>query len=74
MFLQKRESPLSTLSEIQEYPIHISLLENVGWEIGNKKAKKIYKKEPSTGAIVYDKDNQPILDADFDDVLQDIWN
>jgi type I restriction enzyme M protein len=74
VFLQKREKPLTTLDNIDEYPVYINLLENVGWEIGNKKAKKIYKREPSTGTILYDKTNQPILDADFDEILGDLYN
>ncbi len=74
VFLQKRERPLASIHDDSSYPVHMNLLESVGWEIGNKKAKKVYKREPETGAIVYDKNNEPVLDADFDKVLLDLWN
>lgn len=74
LILEKRERPLLDPQETEDYPVYINLLESVGWEIGNKIAKRIYKRNPQNGAIQLDDDNNPILDADFDEVLADLYS
>ncbi|MBK9745855.1 MAG: N-6 DNA methylase [Chloroflexi bacterium] len=74
LILEKREQPLRNLMDIDEYPVFVNTLDSVGWNIGDQKARKIYRYEPETGAIVLDQNNQPVLDADFDEVLADLFN
>lgn len=72
VFLEKRKEPLPDYTHCENYPVHVNMLESVGWDIGNKKAKKVFKRDPETGAVILDTNNEPVLDADFDEVLQDL--
>lgn len=74
LILEKRSEPLSEPELTEEYPVYANLLSSVGWDIGNKQAKKIYKKDMSTGALLLDETNNPILDADFDAILDDLYS
>lgn len=73
LVVEKRKKPLDIPELTKDYPVYVNLLDSVGWDIGNKQAKKIYKKDLETGAIVFDEDNVPVLDADFDEVLRDLY-
>jgi len=74
LILEKRETPLTNCADTEDYPLYVNSIESVGWDIGNKKAKKIYRRESETGAVVLDRNNQPMLEADFDEVLSDLLN
>lgn len=74
LVLEKRHEPLIDPQQTEDYPVYVNLLESVGWEIGNKQASKIYKHDPKDGALVLDDNNDPILDADFDKVLDDLYS
>lgn len=75
LILERRNDPLSSPSETEDYPIYVNFLESVGWEVGNSKARKIYKRDPSSGVLLLDGEtNAPILDADFDIVERDLLN
>jgi type I restriction enzyme M protein len=73
LILEKRKRPLNDPLNTEEYPVYVNLLESVGWNIGNKKAEPIYKRNRNDGAILLDLNNDPILDADFSDVLNDLY-
>ena len=72
LFLEKRKIPLEEPSKTEEYPVYVNLLESVGWEIGNKQAKKLYRHHAQSGAIVLNEQNEPVLDAGFEEVIQDL--
>lgn len=74
LVLEKRDDPLIDPQETKDYPVYVNLLESVGWEIGNKTAKKIFKRNPNDGALLLDEDNNPVLDADFNEVLTDLYS
>lgn len=74
VFLERRAKPLLNPSETEDYPVYVNYLESVGWNIGNKKAQKIYKRDPLSGAVILNEKNEPILDADFDEVEIDLLN
>ena len=57
--------------ESKDYHFFVGLVESVGWRVGDKKAVPIYQRDPETGHLVLDQSNDPMLDADFDTVLND---
>jgi type I restriction enzyme M protein len=69
--MEKRETPLDRARDSERYPFYTGLLESVGWSVGDKRADRVYKREPETGAYLLDAANDRIIDADFDRVLQD---
>ena len=69
--VQRRESPLASASDSEEYPIYFGMIESVGWRAGDKTAKPVYLRDQETGAIVLDEDNNAILDSDFDTLLEE---
>jgi len=73
VLLEKRDEPLRAAKESDSYPFYAGLLESVGWSVWNKRAKRIYKRNPEDGALLLNKDNEPIIDADFDRVLGDLY-
>jgi type I restriction enzyme M protein len=73
LFMERRKKPLDDPKDSEKYPVYVNLLESVGWEISNKGAKRIVKRNPMDGAAVLDKNNEPVIDADFDDVLKDLY-
>ncbi len=73
LILEKREKPLEDARQTKDYPVYVNLLENVGWDIGKKKAEPLFKRDMSDGSILLDKENKPILDADFPDILNDLY-
>jgi type I restriction enzyme M protein len=74
LILEKRKRPLDNPNKSEEYPVYVNLLENVGWDIGNKKAEPVYKRNLSDGSVVLDQNNKPVLDADFGDILDDLYH
>lgn len=73
LILEKRKRPLDDPEDTLEYPVYVNLLERVGWNIANKKAEPIYRRDLDTGAVILDENNEPILDADFNEVLKDLY-
>lgn len=69
--LEKREVPLDRAADSERYPFHAGLLESVGWSVGDKGGNRVYKRDPETGAYLLDADNERLIDADFDRVLND---
>jgi type I restriction enzyme M protein len=71
VFLERRETPLIRSSDSEGYPFHVGMVESVGWWAGDKNARPIYRQDPATGDFLLDYANEPIIDADFPDILQD---
>jgi len=74
LILEKRKQPLLNPDDTEEYPVYVNLLDKVGWDIGNKKAQPIYRKNENDGTNILNTDNEPILDADFQEVLSELYH
>ena len=71
VFLEKRENPLPQAADGGGYRFFAGLVESVGWRVGDKKHTPIYRHDPATGQTLLDDKNEPILDTDFAEVLDD---
>lgn len=71
LLLERRADVLPCATDAEDYRFHAGLLESVGWSAGDKRAEPVYRRDPETGELVFDSNNDPILDADFDRVLSD---
>jgi len=71
LVVEKRKEPLIRAADSEDYPFYTGLLESVGWSVGDKKAERIYKRDPETGDYLTDYNNDPLVDADFGRVLQE---
>ena len=71
LYLEKRETPLSTLED-ESYPFAVEMIEKVGWDAGNKKAAPIYKRNQDDGSLIIDENGEPIIDCDFEDAVNRI--
>lgn len=65
VFLERREEQLRTARESKNYRFYVGAVESVGWRAGDKKAVPMYRRNPNSGALILDDENEPILDADF---------
>lgn len=72
IFLEKREIPLTEINSDEAYPVSVQLIENVGWEAGNKRASIVYKRDKSDGSLIVDSDGDLIVDSDFSNALEAI--
>lgn len=73
--LERREEPLADLSSMPDFPIHFNLVEKVGWDLQSKRSGRIYRRDPKDGSFIVDAaTNEPVLDSDFDRVLQDLYS
>ena len=73
LVLEKRKKPIIDPTTDADYPIHFNLLNRVGWDVRNKRADRIYQLSELDGSLILDEDNNPIIDADFDRVLSDLY-
>ena len=69
--LQRRETTLVYAADTEDYPIYFGMIESVGWQAGDKTANPVYLRDSETGSIVLDKDNNAILDSEFDKILDE---
>ncbi|MGK7954557.1 MAG: class I SAM-dependent DNA methyltransferase [Crocosphaera sp.] len=72
LVLEKRIKPLNQVTQTDDYPVYCNLVDSVGWDI-TKKAQKIYKRDADTGELLLNEDNEPILNATFEEVLADLY-
>ena len=71
VYLEKRTEPLRSPQEDTEYVFAVEVVESVGWNVGKKSAKPIYRRDSDDGAYVV-VDGELSLDADFDKILDSI--
>lgn len=74
LYLEKREKPLKSLKETEDYPVAIEIVENLGWEAGNSNAKPSYMRNPEDGSYIFDEEGNPVLQCDFKDIIRKITN
>lgn len=72
VYLEKRKEPIKTLSECDEYHIAIEMIENVGWNLGDKKAAPRFQRNAEDGSYIVDEQGEKVLDADFTSALSNI--
>jgi len=69
--LERRETPLKHANESANYSFFVGNIESVGWRTGDKKAVPVYLRDQQNGDLILDDQNEPILDADFAETLND---
>lgn len=74
VYLEKRASPLTSLTDDDDYAFNVELVESVGWNVGNKKGEPIYRRLPEDGTYLVDTEGDYILEADFQSAQADLWN
>lgn len=74
VFLEKRNEGLEAIPEHEDYMFSVEIVEKVGWEAGNKRAKPVYRRDPEDGSFIIDAAGDPIVDSDFPDKLARIGN
>jgi len=72
VYLEKREEPLADARHDDSYHFSVQMIENVGWNLGNKKPAPRYMRNPEDGSFIIDEDGERILDADFGISLDDL--
>ena len=72
LFLEKRMTPLASMTEMDDYDIAVQVLNKVGWSTGDKGASPTYLRDPSDGTFILDEQGEMIVDSDFDTVLHDL--
>lgn len=73
LFLERRTKELKTIASMPSYQFHVGMVTSVGWSVGDKRASRLFARNSESGAILMDQNNDPIPDADFDDVLEDLF-
>ena len=73
LFLEKRKHSAAIPNNKDEYDFHVGMVTSVGWSVGDKRAERLYAREPETGALVLDENNDPVPDSDFAAVLGDLY-
>lgn len=75
VLLERREAPLADLVAMPDYPVHFNLVEKVGWDLQSNRSGRVYRRDHRDGSFVLDGGtNEPVLDADFDRVLGEIYS
>lgn len=74
VIFERRDKDLDSIEEVEDYPIHFNLVEKVGWDFQSNRSGRIYKRDAKDGALLLDTNNEPILDADFERVLADLYS
>jgi type I restriction enzyme M protein len=72
VYLEKREKPLKQPTDDTNYRFSVQMIENVGWNLGDKKAAARYKRDQLDGSYIIGSDGNKILDSDFVAMLDDM--
>lgn len=72
VYLEKRITPLEHPRDDDAYNVSVQMIENVGWNLGDKKAAPRYQRNPDDGSYIVGDDGDRLLDADFASVLDDL--
>lgn len=71
LFAEKRHKPLEKVQE-EEFYFAVEMIENLGWEAGNKRAETIYRRNQNDGSFIIDENGDLIIDSDFPASLERI--
>lgn len=72
LFLEKRSEPLADSAHDTDYMVSVELIENVGWEVSNKKSKPIYLRADTDGSFITDEVGNKVVRSDFQSTLSSI--
>ena len=72
VYFQKRRKPLTVVTATAGYKFTVQMIENVGWNLGDKKAAPRFVRNQEDGSFVVGKDGERELDADFASVIEDL--
>ncbi len=72
VYLEKRAEPLESVNDIEDYHFSVQMIENVGWNLGDKKAAPRYLRNLEDGSYIINEQGDRSLDADFANALQDL--
>jgi type I restriction enzyme M protein len=72
VYLEKRTAPLKDLKSDRAYRFSVQMIQNVGWNLGDKKAAPRYLRNLKDGSYIVGDDGERILDADFSSALVDL--
>lgn len=72
IFLEKRHQALARSADTDSYDVNIEMIEKVGWDVGNKRAEAIYKRDPLDGSYIVSDDGELLVDSDFEQALVNI--
>lgn len=70
--MERRETPLAHVSEVEDYNFAVQVINRVGWVTGDKKATPTFKRDRADGTYILNEDSDMILDSDFETVLHAI--
>ncbi len=73
LFAEKRHKPLEKIQE-EEFYFAVEMIENLGWEAGNKRAEPIYRRNQKDGSFIINENGDLIVDSDFPVSLERIRN
>jgi len=74
IYLEKRQSPLTSSALDRDYNFAVEIIENLGWDLSKQKAEPLYRRDPNDGTVLLDTDSKPQIEADYDKVLSGIRN
>lgn len=72
VYMEKRDVPLNDARLDSSYNVSVQMIENVGWNLGDKKAAPRYVRNPEDGSFIIDAEGDRLLDADFAGSLDDL--
>jgi type I restriction enzyme M protein len=72
LYMERRQAPLPKADRDSSYRFSVQMIENVGWNLGDKKAAPRYLRNQDDGSFLIDPFGKRILDADFQDSLDDL--
>lgn len=72
VYLEKRSKPISHVSKGRSYNFSVQMIENVGWNLGDKKAAPRFLRNIEDGSYIVGDDGERLLDADFSSALNDL--
>ena len=72
VLMEKRSTPLARARDAESHPFYSGIVESVGWQVGDKRSKRVFKRDLETGAFLTDENNEQIPDADFDRVAAEV--
>ncbi|WP_186272845.1 HsdM family class I SAM-dependent methyltransferase [Mycobacterium kubicae] len=74
IFCEKREEPLKSAKDSEDYPICIEVVERVGYSLTAKSAEPLYSRDSKDGTYLVDTDGDLIVESDFAFALNRIRN
>lgn len=72
VYLEKRNKPITHVSKDTTYNFSVQMIENVGWNLGDKKAAPRFLRNIEDGSYIVGEDGERLLDADFSSALNDL--